>query len=100
MHLLLYDNPLYQIAVVVFPRAEELKFRADKRFKEMGKEVPAEAVNEMLGILMHNISTHLLVSFCFVVVLLWHFDNVNFAANYTLPMSKEMHFTDEYFDQV
>ncbi|KAI3466638.1 hypothetical protein Pfo_023301 [Paulownia fortunei] len=37
-----------KIAVVVFPTAEELKFRADKRFKEMGKEVPAEAVNEML----------------------------------------------------
>ncbi|KAL0321200.1 UNVERIFIED_CONTAM: Heterogeneous nuclear ribonucleoprotein U-like protein 1 [Sesamum radiatum] len=38
-----------KIAVVVFPTAEELKLRADKRFKEMGKEVPAEAVNQMLG---------------------------------------------------
>jgi hypothetical protein len=39
--------------VVVFPRPEELKVRSDKRFKEMGKEVPADAVNEMLGILQH-----------------------------------------------
>ncbi|KAF3954508.1 hypothetical protein ACB098_05G197800 [Castanea mollissima] len=38
-----------KIAVVVFPKPEELKFRADKRFKEMGKEVPADAVNEMLA---------------------------------------------------
>jgi heterogeneous nuclear ribonucleoprotein U-like protein 1 len=43
----------FQIAVVVFPRPEELKVRSDKRFKEMGKEVPADAVNEMLGILQH-----------------------------------------------
>ncbi|CAA3001604.1 heterogeneous nuclear ribonucleo U 1 [Olea europaea subsp. europaea] len=38
-----------KIAVVVFPRPEELKLRAAKRFKEMGKEVPAEAVNSMLA---------------------------------------------------
>ncbi|CAL5409752.1 unnamed protein product [Camellia sinensis] len=38
-----------KIAVVVFPKPEELKSRADKRFKEMGKEVPADAVNEMLA---------------------------------------------------
>ncbi|PSS04752.1 Heterogeneous nuclear ribonucleoprotein U-like protein [Actinidia chinensis var. chinensis] len=38
-----------KIAVVVFPEPEELKSRADKRFKEMGKDVPAEAVNEMLA---------------------------------------------------
>ncbi|GER48171.1 heterogeneous nuclear ribonucleoprotein U-likeprotein 1 [Striga asiatica] len=37
-----------KIAAVVFPRAEELKFRGDKRFREMGKAVPDEAVNEML----------------------------------------------------
>ncbi|KAL6987255.1 hypothetical protein U1Q18_013006, partial [Sarracenia purpurea var. burkii] len=36
-----------KIAVVVFLEPEELKVRADKRFKEMGKEVPIEAVNEM-----------------------------------------------------
>ncbi|XP_077243305.1 uncharacterized protein LOC143883870 [Tasmannia lanceolata] len=38
-----------KIAVVVFPTPDELKFRAEKRFKEMGKEVPADAVNEMLA---------------------------------------------------
>ncbi|KAH9623113.1 hypothetical protein KSS87_013692 [Heliosperma pusillum] len=59
----------HKIAVVVFPRADELKLRAEKRFKEMGKDVPPEAVNEML-------------------------------ANFVLPMSKDMHGTDEYFDKV
>ncbi|XP_052203522.1 uncharacterized protein LOC127808873 isoform X2 [Diospyros lotus] len=38
-----------KVAVVVFPRPEELKSRADGRFKSMGKEVPAEALNEMLA---------------------------------------------------
>ncbi|KAJ0983694.1 hypothetical protein J5N97_011949 [Dioscorea zingiberensis] len=38
-----------KIGVVVFPTPHELKFRADKRFREMGKEVPADAVNEMLA---------------------------------------------------
>lgn len=38
-----------KIAVVVFPKPEELKLRAGKRFQEMGKEVPPEAVNEMLA---------------------------------------------------
>ncbi|CAK9144092.1 unnamed protein product [Ilex paraguariensis] len=38
-----------KIAVVIFPKPEELKFRAHKRFQEMGKEVPPEAVNEMLA---------------------------------------------------
>ncbi|KAA8519887.1 hypothetical protein F0562_014203 [Nyssa sinensis] len=38
-----------KIAVVIFPKPEELKIRAEKRFKEMGKEVPSEAVNEMLA---------------------------------------------------
>lgn len=48
-----------QIAVVVFPEPEEIKARASKRFIEMGKEVPAEAVNEMLGmLLMLNFSLH------------------------------------------
>ncbi|XP_009758277.1 uncharacterized protein [Nicotiana sylvestris] len=37
-----------KIAVVIVPTPEELKLRGEKRFKEMGKEVPAEAVNEML----------------------------------------------------
>lgn len=38
-----------KIAVVVFPRLEELKARSEKRFIEMEKEVPNEAVNEMLA---------------------------------------------------
>lgn len=38
-----------QIAVVVFPSPEEVKARSMKRFREMIKEVPADAVNEMLG---------------------------------------------------
>lgn len=37
----------HKTAVVVFPTPSELKSRAAKRFDEMGKEVPAEAVNEM-----------------------------------------------------
>lgn len=45
-----FMTPLvYQIAVVVFPTPDELRFRAEKRFKEMGKDVPAKAVNEMIG---------------------------------------------------
>lgn len=39
----------HKIAVVVFPKPEELKLRSEKRFKEMGKDVPAEAVNNMLA---------------------------------------------------
>nr|CAD1832161.1 unnamed protein product [Ananas comosus var. bracteatus] len=31
------------------PTTNELKFRSEKRFKEMGKEVPAEAINEMIA---------------------------------------------------
>ncbi|KAF0890850.1 hypothetical protein E2562_016012 [Oryza meyeriana var. granulata] len=34
-------------AVVVFPLPSELKARAAKRFKEMGKDLPADAVDEM-----------------------------------------------------
>ncbi|XP_038893724.1 heterogeneous nuclear ribonucleoprotein U-like protein 1 isoform X2 [Benincasa hispida] len=37
-----------KIAVVVFPKPEELERRSAERFREMGKEVPADAVNEML----------------------------------------------------
>ncbi|XP_052620730.1 uncharacterized protein LOC111882866 isoform X2 [Lactuca sativa] len=58
-----------KIAVVVFPRLEELKARSEKSFRELGKEVPVEAVNQML-------------------------------ANFVLPKTKDMHGTDEYFDQV
>ncbi|CAB4275954.1 unnamed protein product [Prunus armeniaca] len=38
-----------KIAVVVFPSPEELNIRSKKRAKEMGKEVPADAVNNMLA---------------------------------------------------
>nr|XP_043610688.1 heterogeneous nuclear ribonucleoprotein U-like protein 1 isoform X2 [Erigeron canadensis] len=38
-----------KIAVVAFPKPEDLKARSEKRFREMRKEVPAEAVNEMLA---------------------------------------------------
>lgn len=44
----------FQIAVVVLPEPEELKFRSNRRFQEMGKEVPADAVNNMLGILQYK----------------------------------------------
>ncbi|KAM3371321.1 hypothetical protein ACQJBY_018612 [Aegilops geniculata] len=37
----------YKIAVVVFPSPSELNSRAAKRFQEMGKDVPAEAVDQM-----------------------------------------------------
>jgi heterogeneous nuclear ribonucleoprotein U-like protein 1 len=42
-----------QTAVVVFPLPSELESRMAKRFSEMGKEVPAEAVNDMTGIQSH-----------------------------------------------
>ncbi|XP_024018907.1 heterogeneous nuclear ribonucleoprotein U-like protein 1 [Morus notabilis] len=38
-----------KIAVVVFPQPGELMLRSKKRFQEMGKEVPADAVNNMLA---------------------------------------------------
>ncbi|KAL5986842.1 hypothetical protein ACLOJK_015176 [Asimina triloba] len=63
-----------KIAVVIFPQPDELKNRAQKRFKEMGKEVPAEAVNEIIPLL-------------------------SFSANYVLPVSKDMPRADELFDQ-
>lgn len=34
---------------MVFPKPEELQRRSAERFREMGKEVPADAVNKMLG---------------------------------------------------
>lgn len=51
---MLISSSMHQIAVVIFPSPNELRARADKRFKEMGKEVPAEAVNEMIGIRHYN----------------------------------------------
>ncbi|PNY09321.1 hypothetical protein L195_g005868 [Trifolium pratense] len=38
-----------KIAVVVFPKPEELKRRSEKRFVAMGKEVPADALNNMIA---------------------------------------------------
>lgn len=47
---------------MVFPKPEELKSREDKRFKEMGKEVPADALNNMLGIPFHlHLSSNILM---------------------------------------
>lgn len=40
--------------MVVFPQPGELMLHSKKRFEEMGKEVPADAVNNMLG--TNNIS--------------------------------------------
>lgn len=37
---------------MVFPGPEELKLRSFKRFQEMGKEVPADALNNMIGKLL------------------------------------------------
>eukprot|EP00249_Psilotum_nudum_P019851 c27447_g1_i1 orf=687-2546(-) len=38
-----------KVAVVIFPSEEHWKMRSVARSREMGKEVPAEAVNEMLA---------------------------------------------------
>ncbi|XP_004485703.1 uncharacterized protein [Cicer arietinum] len=38
-----------KIAVVVFPKPEDLKRRYDKRFKETGKKVPTDALNNMIA---------------------------------------------------
>ncbi|PWA78639.1 hypothetical protein CTI12_AA214840 [Artemisia annua] len=38
-----------KIAVVSFPRPEDLKARSEKRLRETGKDVPVDAVNEMLA---------------------------------------------------
>ncbi|KAK2977111.1 hypothetical protein RJ640_017635 [Escallonia rubra] len=79
-----------KIAVVIFPKAEELRLRSEKRFREMGKEVPAEAVNEMLG---NQLNLMILSVFCVLTC------SLPVTANYALPLSKDMPRTDEYFDQ-
>ncbi|XP_021993670.1 heterogeneous nuclear ribonucleoprotein U-like protein 1 isoform X2 [Helianthus annuus] len=38
-----------KIAVVAFSRPEDLKARSEQRCRETGKEVPAEAINKMIG---------------------------------------------------
>lgn len=45
-----YVNNLEQIAVVVVPKTDEHARRTTARAKELGKEVPIEAVNDMKGI--------------------------------------------------
>lgn len=36
----------------MFPKPEDLKRRYDKRFKETGKKVPTDALNNMIGIFL------------------------------------------------
>lgn len=57
---LIVNISFYQIAAVVFPTAEELKSRSEKRSIEMGREreVPAEIVNQMLGTAIGNIFSY------------------------------------------
>nr|GMD83137.1 heterogeneous nuclear ribonucleoprotein U-like protein 1 [Ipomoea batatas] len=38
-----------KVAVVVFPALEEFKSRVVKRYRELGKEIPAGVINEALG---------------------------------------------------
>jgi len=44
-----------QIAVVVFPKPEELKRRYEKGSKEMGKEVLTNELSKMIGIFSINL---------------------------------------------
>ncbi|PNT61942.1 hypothetical protein BRADI_5g23242v3 [Brachypodium distachyon] len=48
-----------KIAVVMFPLPSELNSRAAKRFKEMGKDVPAEAVDQMTANFVLPLSKHM-----------------------------------------
>jgi heterogeneous nuclear ribonucleoprotein U-like protein 1 len=98
-----------QIAVVVFPLPSELNSRAAKRFKEMGKDVPAEAVNQMTGIylagLLFSIFNHdicrLVGGFFFYLhLLVTNLLNVPLAVNFILPQSKDMPGSKEPFDEV
>ncbi|GER39354.1 U2 snRNP auxilliary factor [Striga asiatica] len=41
---------LTQIAAVIFPRVEKLKFHGGRRFQEMGNEAPHEEVNEIYNL--------------------------------------------------
>lgn len=101
---------LFQIAVVVFPKPDELKIRSDKRFTEMGKEVPPDAVNKMIGTVSFFFFFHFLYmlsdGFKFIIFLNLQSSNGLFilfmvvAANYVLPKSKDMPRSDEFFDQV
>ncbi|MED6207533.1 hypothetical protein PIB30_036690 [Stylosanthes scabra] len=63
-----------KIAVVVFPKPEELMVRSNKRFKEMRTDVPPDALKNMIVMAV--------------------------AANYVFPKGVDMPHADEYFDQV
>lgn len=56
---------------MVFPKPEDLKIRSVKRFKEMGKEVPADAVNNMLGFPLHRLSFKVVIWFLFSQIALY-----------------------------
>lgn len=96
---------------MVFPKPEELRRRSAERFREMGKEVPADAVNKMLGPLTifastevspytyyKNISLQIVNHFSFL--LLTAGTIVIMTANYILPTSKDIPGSGEYFDEV
>ncbi|TKY71624.1 Heterogeneous nuclear ribonucleoprotein U protein 1 [Spatholobus suberectus] len=97
-----------KIAVVVFPKPEELKIRSDKRFTEMGKEVPPDAVNKMIGVINFFFLFLYLLSAGFKFIISLNLQSsyglfiliMAVAANYVLPKSKDMPHSDEYFDQV
>ncbi|KAK4858719.1 hypothetical protein QYF36_020933 [Acer negundo] len=73
-----------KIYVVVLPKPEELKICSNKISNEMGKEVAADAVNNML----------VLIIYAFIIARLMFL-----VANYVLPVSKDMPGSDELFDK-
>ncbi|KAI9198092.1 hypothetical protein LWI28_009994 [Acer negundo] len=73
-----------KISVVVLPKPEELKICSNKISNEMGKEVAADAVNNML----------VLIIYAFIIARLMFL-----VANYVLPVSKDMPGSDELFDK-
>lgn len=96
---------MQQTAVVMFPTPSELKSRAAKRFNEMGKEIPAEAVNEMTGTWTYthyHLTCSLSSSFFPLSIhpLLTSYLKLSFSANFVLPLSKDMPHSKEPFDEV
>lgn len=102
---------MQQTAVVMFPTPSELKSRAAKRFNEMGKEIPAEAVNEMTGTWTYThyhftlkVTCSLSSSFFFSHYLYIHYFTsylkLSLSANFVLPLSKDMPHSKEPFDEV
>jgi heterogeneous nuclear ribonucleoprotein U-like protein 1 len=95
--------------VVVFLSPSELKSRAAQRFSEMEKEVPAEAVNEMTGILdtctllFYSQVMCLFSSFICLVSpdpSLTSYHTFPLSANFVLPLSKDMPDSKEPFNKV